>query len=60
MKKEKEKSQDQGYKRLKIYQKAHELGVKIHKIALKLPRYEMFEERRPDKSAFNELMLFLA
>lgn len=44
MKKEKEKSQDQGYKRLKIYQKAHELGIKIHKIALKLPSFEMFEE----------------
>lgn len=41
---EKEKKLDRGYKRLKIYQKGHELGVKMHKIALKLPRFEMFEE----------------
>jgi four helix bundle protein len=43
-----------GYKKLKIYQKAHALAVKIHSLSLKLPKYEMFEEgsqiRRSSKS----------
>ncbi len=41
---ENEKKPDQGYKRLKIYQKAHELAVKVHKMTLSLPKFEMFEE----------------
>lgn len=51
---EKEKKLDQGYKKLKIYHKAHELGVKIHKMTLSLPKFEMYEEgsqiRRSSKS----------
>ena len=33
-----------GYKKLKIYCLAHDLAVRIHKMTLKLPRFEMFEE----------------
>jgi len=44
----------QGYKRLKIYQRAHKLAVQIHKLTLNLPKFEMFEEgsqiRRSSKS----------
>ena len=57
---EKESFQDQGYKRLKIYQKAHELGVKIHKMTLNLPKFEMFEEgsqkRRSSKSVSSNIV----
>ncbi len=44
----------EGYKKLKIWQLSHELGIKIHKMSLTLPKYEMFEEgsqiRRSSKS----------
>ena len=56
----KEKKLDQGYKRLKIYQKAHELGVDIHKMTLTLPKFEMFEEgsqiRRSSKSVSSNIV----
>ena len=56
----KEESRDQGYKRLKIYQKAHELGVKIHKMTLNIPKFEMFEEgsqiRRSSKSVSSNIV----
>jgi four helix bundle protein len=45
---------DEGYKKLKIYKIAHDLGVKIHKMSLSLPKIETFEEgsqiRRSSKS----------
>ncbi len=44
----------EGYKKLKIWQLSHELGIKIHKMSLTLPKFEMFEEgsqiRRSSKS----------
>ena len=44
----------QGYKKLKIYQSAHELAIRVHKMSLNLPKFEMFEEgsqiRRSSKS----------
>lgn len=33
-----------GFRELDIYKLAHELGVKIHKMTLSLPKFEMFEE----------------
>ncbi|MDY6791467.1 MAG: four helix bundle protein [Thermodesulfobacteriota bacterium] len=32
------------YKDLEIYKLSYELAVKIHKISLKLPKYELYEE----------------
>ncbi|HZN61045.1 MAG TPA: four helix bundle protein [Planctomycetota bacterium] len=34
----------QGYKRLKIYQVAHSLGVRVHALTMRLPRFELYEE----------------
>lgn len=43
-----------GYKKLKIWQLSHELGIKVHKMSLTLPKFEMYEEgsqiRRSSKS----------
>jgi len=43
-----------GYKDLVVYQKAHELGVAIHRFSLKLPKFELYETgsqlRRASKS----------
>ena len=33
-----------GYEDLKIYKKAYELAMKIHKMTLKLPKFELYEE----------------
>jgi four helix bundle protein len=45
---------NQGYKKLKIYQVGHDLAIRVHKMSLKLPKFEMFEEgsqiRRSSKS----------
>jgi four helix bundle protein len=42
------------YRDFEIYQKAYELGVKVHKMTLNLPGYEMYEQgsqvRRSSKS----------
>jgi len=32
------------YKDLEVYKLSYELAVKIHKISLKLPKYELYEE----------------
>ncbi len=32
------------YKELDIYRLSYDLAVKVHKMSLKLPRYEMYEE----------------
>ena len=34
------------YKDLEIYQLSYELAVKIHKLTLKLPNFEQYEEGR--------------
>ncbi|MEK7449987.1 MAG: four helix bundle protein [Planctomycetota bacterium] len=34
----------QSYKDLEIYQLAHPLAIEIHKMSLKLPSFEMYEE----------------
>ena len=45
---------ENGYKQLDIYQLAHKLGVESHKLALKLPKHELYETgsqlRRASKS----------
>lgn len=44
----------EGYKKLGIYQKSHQLAVKVHEMTMKLPKFEMYEEgsqiRRSAKS----------
>jgi len=56
---EKGKEAEQGYKKLRIYQMAHALGVKVHKMTLGLPKFEMFEEgsqiRRSSKSVSSNI-----
>lgn len=51
---------DTGYYKLEVYQLAHELGVKIHKMTLGLPRFEMHEEgsqiRRSAKSVSSNIV----
>ena len=43
-----------GYNELKIYQKAYELALKVHRTSLKLPKFEIYEQgsqvRRSSKS----------
>ncbi len=49
-----------GYKNLKIYKKAHELALKIHKMTLELPQFELYEEgsqiRRSSKSVSSNIV----
>ena len=33
-----------GHEKLKVYQKAHKLAVKIHKMTFTLPKFEIYEE----------------
>jgi len=51
---------DRGYKKLKIYQLAHQLALKVHKMTLELPKLEMYEEgsqiRRSSKSVSNQFV----
>jgi four helix bundle protein len=50
----------QGYKKLKIYQLAHDLAVRVHKMSLSLPNFEIFEEggqiRRSSKSVSGNMV----
>ena len=43
-----------GYERLEIYKRSHQLALEIHKMSLKLPNFELYEEgsqiRRASKS----------
>jgi four helix bundle protein len=52
--------EEKGYKKLKIYSKAHELALRIHKISLDLPQYELYEEssqiRRSSKSISSNIV----
>ncbi len=49
-----------GYKKLRIYQLAHDLGLKVHKMTLNLPKFETFEEasqiRRSSKSVSSNIV----
>ena len=51
---------DAGYKKLEIYQRAHQLGVHIHLMTLKLPQFETYEEgsqiRRSSKSVSSNIV----
>ena len=51
---------EKGHYKLKIYQKAHELGVKVHKMSLSLPAFERYEEgsqiRRSSKSVSSNIV----
>ncbi|UCG91811.1 MAG: four helix bundle protein [candidate division WOR-3 bacterium] len=50
----------EGYKKLRIYQKAHKLAIKVHKMTLHLPKFELYEEgsqiRRSSKSVSSNLV----
>lgn len=49
-----------GYKKLEIYNLSHELAVRVHKMSLELPKFEMYEEasqiRRSAKSISNNIV----
>lgn len=51
---------EQGYKKLKIYKIAHELALKVHKMTLDLPKFELYEEgsqiRRSSKSVSSNIV----
>ena len=46
------------YKDLEIYKLSYDLAVKVHKVSLKLPQYEIYEEgreaARPEGRGFPE------
>jgi hypothetical protein len=46
--------EEQGYKKLEVYQLAHKLAVKVHGMSMQLPKHEMYEQgsqiRRSSKS----------
>ena len=50
----------QGYKKLQIYQKAHDLAIRTHKMSISLPSIERFEEgsqiRRSSKSVASNIV----
>lgn len=37
-------TKNSGFRSLRIYQLSHELAVRIHKMTLLLPKFEVFEE----------------
>ncbi len=47
------------YKKLEIYNIAFELSIKVHKLSLSLPRFELFEQgsqiRRSSKSIKDQI-----
>lgn len=49
-----------GYKKLEIYKKAYNLAIQIHKMSLKLPKHEIYEEgsqiRRSSKSIVSNIV----
>lgn len=51
---------EDGYKKLEIYNLAHLLGVEIHGMTLRLPKFEMYEEasqiRRSSKSGSTNIV----
>ena len=59
-KKMKSSIETQGYRKLKVYGLAHDLAVRIHRMTLKLPKFEMMEEgsqiRRSSKSVSSNIV----
>jgi len=51
---------DSGYHKLEVYQLAHDLGVRVHKMTMNLPKFEMYEEgsqiRRSSKSVSSNIV----
>ncbi|MDI6802734.1 MAG: four helix bundle protein [Bacteroidota bacterium] len=51
---------DEGYRKLEIYKRSHELAVKVHALTLTLPKFEMYEEgsqiRRSAKSVSSNIV----
>ena len=51
---------DQGFKKLEIYNVAHQLAVEIHAMTMGLPKYELYEEgsqiRRSSKSVSAQIV----
>ena len=51
---------DRPHEKLEVYTRAHELGVQIHIMSLRLPRFEMYEEgsqiRRSSKSVSSQIV----
>ena len=49
-----------GYKKLEIYNLAHSLALKVHKMTMSLPKFEMYEEggqiRRSSKSVSAQIV----
>jgi four helix bundle protein len=49
-----------GYKKLEIYNLAHSLALKVHKLTMSLPKFEMYEEggqiRRSSKSVSAQIV----
>ena len=49
-----------GYHRLEIYRLSHDLALKVHKLSLTLPKFEMYEEgsqiRRSSKSVSSNIV----
>ena len=52
--------ENQGYKKLKVYNLAHDLAIRVHKMTMNLPKHEMFEEgsqiRRSSKSVSSNIV----
>ena len=50
----------QSYRDLDIYKKAHKLAIEIHKMSLKLPKFELYEEgnqiRKSSKSVKSNIV----
>jgi len=51
---------DQGFKKLDIYNVAHQLAIEVHAMTLSLPKYELYEEgsqvRRSSKSVPSQIV----
>jgi four helix bundle protein len=49
-----------GYRKLEVYQESHKLALEIHKMSLKLPQFELYEEgsqiRRSSKSVSSNVV----
>ena len=51
---------DEGYKKLEIYKLAHSLAIEAHRMTMKLPKFEMYEQgsqiRRSSKSVAAQIV----
>jgi len=45
----------EGYRKLKVYQKAHRLALEIHKMSLALPKFELYEEGSQIRRSFKSV-----